>query len=278
MDRFLVAVNRESSVCAHRTPASLCRTQVYCCGRLARRMSQADHPLDSMGNVDSYWKLSEMEERFNASSGGVRALVSAWLLAALAAIGWLLDPSKPQTWTIPLGLLVVAICALCVIGVATLWVLDQLVFHRLLHCVFLVGLRMEHEDPSLPPIRALMMKSVEGRGTHRWELLFYLGPIALFSVFSLLLVIFGPKAPFWTSSLESSTNLRWLGCILVGLQVVILIGVLLKHRSVGAADETAWFGDTTFATLVREKSFESVIHASRARTSLRAERSTAEGR
>lgn len=105
-----------------------------------------------MDKIECYWKLSEMEERFNSSSAGVRTLASGWLLAALAALGWLLDPSKPSSWMIPLGLLLVVVCVLGVAGIATLWILDQLVFHRLLNSVFLVGLKMESSDPVIPPL------------------------------------------------------------------------------------------------------------------------------
>jgi len=55
---------------------------------------------------EEYWKLGEMEQGFNESAAGVRALASAWMLAALAAIGWLLDPSKAAApWHVPVGVL-----------------------------------------------------------------------------------------------------------------------------------------------------------------------------
>jgi hypothetical protein len=122
-----------------------------------------------MSKLDAYFKLSEIEQRFNESGAGVRTLASGWMLAALAGLGWLLDPSKSGPWVVPLGLLLSMICTMAVAGIATLWVLDQLVYHRLLDAVFLVGLRMERADRTLPPIHAMMLKTIEGKGTHRWS-------------------------------------------------------------------------------------------------------------
>jgi hypothetical protein len=215
-----------------------------------------------MDKIDCYWKLSEMEERFNSSSAGVRALASGWVLAALAALGWLLDPSKPSSWAIPLGLLLIAICALAVAGVATLWVLDQLVFHRLLNSVFLVGLKMESAEPALPPIRALMMKTVEGRGTQRWELLFYLGPLVVFVLLSVIVVTTGSGTLFYASRQDLSHNLRWVGYLLLLPQVIVIVWVLLKQHSVGIVERAAWFGDTRFEQLMRKGTFEDILEGS----------------
>ena len=141
-----------------------------------------------------------MEECYNSSSGGVRGLASAWLLASLGAIGWLFSSYKYETWPLPLGFLIVAIATLGCIGTIILWVMDQLVFHRLLDSVFLVGLKIEKDDISIPPIRSMMMKTQEGLGTHIWERFFYLTPIFLFILIStcrcfwrLQRIIFGRK-------------------------------------------------------------------------------------
>jgi hypothetical protein len=215
-----------------------------------------------MDKIECYWKLSEMEERFNSSSAGVRTLASGWLLAALAALGWLLDPSKPSSWMIPLGLLLVVVCVLGVAGIATLWILDQLVFHRLLNSVFLVGLKMESSDPTLPPIRALMMETVEGSGTQKWELLFYLGPLAAFVVLSAIVVATGPDNLFFASRHAHPLDLRWVGYVMLLAQIVVIALVLLKQRSVGIIERAAWFGDDAFEDLMKKKAFDVIAKAS----------------
>ena len=214
-----------------------------------------------MDKVDCSWKLSEMEERFNSSSAGIRTLASGWLLAAFAALGWLLDPSKPSSWAVPLGLLLIAVCVLGVVGVATLWVLDQLVFHRLLNSVFLVGLKMESAEPALPPIRALMMKSVEGKGTHRWELFFYLGPLVVFVVFSAIVVTTGSNILFVAWSQGSSLDLRLVGYAMLLAQISVVVWVFSKQRSVDMKQRAAWFGDEAFNELMNKEAFEDIVKA-----------------
>ncbi len=122
-----------------------------------------------MDKFERYWKLSEMEERYNSSSGGIRTLASAWILGSLGATGWLFSSYNPATWPLPLGFLIIIIMTLGNVGMITLWVMDQLVFHRLLTSVFLVGLKIEKDDQEIPSIRSMMMKTQEGLGTHRWE-------------------------------------------------------------------------------------------------------------
>jgi hypothetical protein len=215
-----------------------------------------------MDKLECYWKLSEMEARFNSSAAGVRTLASGWLLAALAALGWLLDPSKPSSWVIPLGLLLIAVCLLGVAGVATLWVLDQLVFYRLLGSVFLVGLKMESAEPTLPPIRALMMKTLEGKGTYRWELFFYLGPLVVFVLLSAIVLTAGADSLFFASHHDSSFDIRWVGYAMLTAQITIIVWVLLKQRSVGIDARAAWFGDEAFEELMQKKAYEGIMKAS----------------
>jgi hypothetical protein len=72
-----------------------------------------------MSKLDAYFKLAEIEQRFNDTAGGVRTLASGWMLAALAGLGWLLDPSKGDSWAVPLGLLLSVVCTMAVAGIAT---------------------------------------------------------------------------------------------------------------------------------------------------------------
>lgn len=121
---------------------------------------------------------------------GIRALASAWLLAAVGAIGVLLRTEANAAWLIAPSSLVVIVCTLAVAGLAALWVMDQLVFHRLLNAVFLVGLKMEFDDPRLPPIRAMMMMmSAEGEDMRRWERLVYLIPLLVLATVALLVTV-----------------------------------------------------------------------------------------
>jgi len=216
-----------------------------------------------MVDREGYWKLAEIEQRFNDSASGVRTLASAWILSALGAIGWLLDASKaPDAWHLPVAFLATLVCTLATAGVATLWVMDQLVFHRLLDSVFLVGLRMEYASPSLPPIRHVMLKTMEGQGTHRWERLFYCAPMLAFVLVSMLLLLSGPEL-FASSDATLTLLARPLSMLLVALQVAIAATVFFKQAATSLIDRAAWFADPAFEDAISNGNTLEVIARAR---------------
>lgn len=200
-----------------------------------------------------------MEERFNASSAGIRSLTSAWLLAGLGSLGWLLNSYNPDTWPLPLGFLAIIIATLCCIGMITLWVMDQLVFHRLLSSVFLIGLKIEKDNPEIPPIRSLMMKTQEGLGTHRWEKFFYMTPILVFLLLSCVLLVGGSSDLFAVNKKFFSLNTFYLSMILVTIQTGSTIWMMRKLPSMSLETRAEFFNDKKFAQLVKEKKFDSTI-------------------
>jgi hypothetical protein len=212
-----------------------------------------------MDKFERYWKLSEMEERYNASAGAIRTLASAWLLASLGAIGWLFDSYVPQTWPLPLGLLVVVVMTLGVIGMLTLWVMDQLVFHRLLTSVFLVGLKMEHDDPEIPPIRSMMVKAQEGLGTHHWEKLFYLGPIVGFVLVSAVVIVGGTVALFAPNEAFFSHDTRLLSIVLFLLQIAALLWMIRMLPTMTLQSRAHYFQDKAFEALVVNQELEKIV-------------------
>jgi len=212
-----------------------------------------------MDKFERYWKLSEMEQRFNSSSGGVRGLASAWLLASLGSIGWIFNAYNAATWPLPMGFLIIVVITLGSIGITTLWVMDQLVFFRLLNSVFLVGLKMEKDDKELPPIRSIMMKAQEGMGTHRWERFFYLTPIAIYILLSLSMVIAGSNALFQGSDKFFDINTRPISILLVCIQMSALGWMLYKFRFISQKDRALHFNDNEFTEIVNSKTYETVI-------------------
>jgi len=202
-----------------------------------------------MDKLETYFKLSDIEQRFNESEAGVRTLASGWLLASLAGLGWLLEPGKAEgPWPVPLGLLVSIVCTMAVAGIATLWVLEQLVYHRLLDAVFLVGLRMERADRTLPPIHAMMLRTMEGQGTQRWQLLFYIVPLIVFAAFTAIVVIAGADSLFTSESLKGARELTW--ALLAG-QVALILWVLAKQGAASLRERIDWFGDAELSRLAQ---------------------------
>jgi len=212
-----------------------------------------------MDKFERYWKLSEMEERFNSSSGGIRGLASAWLLASLGSIGWIFNAYDAATWPLPMGFLLIVVITLGSIGITTLWVMDQLVFFRLLNSVFLVGLKMEKDDHELPPIHSIMMKTQEGKGTHRWERFFYLAPISIYILLSISIVGGGSDALFQSKQAFFIIDTRFICIVLVCLQALALVWILFKFRFIAQKGRAKYFDDPEFTDIVSSKSYEKVV-------------------
>lgn len=212
-----------------------------------------------MDKFERYWKLSEMEERYNSSSGGIRTLASAWLLSSLGATGWLFNSYDPKTWPLPLGFLLVVVMTLGSIGMITLWVMDQLVFYRLLTSVFLVGLKIEKDDQEIPPIRSMMMKTQEGLGTHRWERFFYLGPVLVFILISFVAIIGGSEELFAPNRKLFALNMHLLSLFLGIFQIVAIAWMISKFPSMSLKTRASYFNDPEFTKLFANSRFEITI-------------------
>src|SRR5262249_29153854 len=111
--------------------------------------------------------------------------------------------------------------------------------------------------------------TVEGRGTQRWELLFYLGPLLVFALLSSIVVTTGSGTLFTVSHERFAHDLRWVGYLLLLPQLIVIAWVLSKQRSVGIVERAAWFGDQRFEELVKRRNFEEVLKASRYAHALR---------
>src|SRR5262245_830160 len=100
----------------------------------------ASHDSDSL-----LWKIfdfiAEQERHFNNLQSKYRVLASAWLLASLSGIGFVIkELTRP---TDSPYLLIAAIAAAGGTGIYLLWVVDILVYHRLLDACFVEGLKLE---------------------------------------------------------------------------------------------------------------------------------------
>ena len=214
-----------------------------------------------MEKHEHYWKLTELEERFNSSSENIRGLASAWLLGTFAALAWLVENQQNMSTLAPIGLLLVIVCTVACAGFTTLWIMDQLVFHRLLSSVFVVGLLMEANDCTIPPLRSMMMKTQEGKGAYIWERFFYAGPILACILISLL-VIFkrGAVDLFSYPNGQKDETSFLIALLLVCLQVSLLVFFIQQQGRVGLSKRRAsWFQNIYFSKIVSKEGYEEVI-------------------
>lgn len=220
-----------------------------------------------MNKLESYWRFQEAESHFNFMQASVRRLASAWLLAAFGAVAVLSKSDQDVTWLIPPLQLAQIVLVMGAFGLLALWILDMLVYQRLLGAIFWSGLKMEHDHPDLPPIRAMMMIASEKTGMRKWMNFFYYIPLAGFAMVSAILswIIVHEK---WSpcSDLQCSPDAEFQNYIIAVLSAVSILVPLLfilimfwKIGHSGEAEDAAYFGNKNFTKLAAEKKYENIV-------------------
>ena len=62
-------------------------------------------------------------------------------------IGAVLTSTESTSWLVPSPILANLACVLTCVGLTSLWILDQVVYQQLLASVFLVGIKLENDNP-----------------------------------------------------------------------------------------------------------------------------------
>lgn len=139
----------------------------------------------------------ETERHFNDLETQYRILASQWLLGAFAGMGFIIvsDPKLTfdKLW------LVVAICVISMVGIFQLWRMDILIYQRLLHASFAVGVEMEAEYSFLPKIKTRMKDLVPGKSASHVLFYYYFISILIFSLVGTGITIYllMPIKLFW---------------------------------------------------------------------------------
>ena len=180
---------------------------------------------------DRVWKIVEeigvQERHFNDIQARNRAMASAWLLATLAAIGFVV--SKSISIDIDTELLVSGIAVSGSIGIALLWIVDLLVYHRLLDSCFIEGLILEDKHPWLPPFRNNMMRTQQGEGVLFRVVGFYLVPVVF------LILVAGGSISLWLGS-------KYFQYSLISIVLTIFIGIFVGRLILSKTGNTDAIG------------------------------------
>jgi hypothetical protein len=122
-----------------------------------------DGPLNTItadGNeanlINIYNHLRTFESDYDKAQSTLRTIASAWILAAIGAIGLVVQgefsntPSLGHEVAAPLRQALLFVAAL---GLASLWFLDLRVYQRLLHAIYSLGCHLELKTSKILPIR-----------------------------------------------------------------------------------------------------------------------------
>lgn len=133
---------------------------------------------------DAYAQLRQYESDYDSAQGGIRRAAALWLLATLGAVSYALfrlqvesSAAAPEAARL---FIAVVVAFLGSAGLLLLWFLDQSVYQKLLHSVFVLGLALERSNPELPPVRTALYAS--NLNISRRLSLFYMVPILVILV------------------------------------------------------------------------------------------------
>jgi hypothetical protein len=184
---------------------------------------------------DRVWRIiTEIgtdERHFNDLQARYRRMASGWLLAIFAGIGFVIINSDPPVIPpeIPPQFLITVISLAGCIGVGLLWVLDLLVYHRLLDSLFVEGKLLEARFSWLPPLRHNLMKTQNRRGALSLVVIFYQAQVAL------LILVAGGALAHWLLVVKSSP---YLAVFVIGVSLVIagVVALFIKFKTENTAD------------------------------------------
>jgi len=106
-----------------------------------------------------YLELGVMERHFGDAQLRCRAIASTWLLAMFAGFGFLI--SKDLN-VFPPQMLIAALGFVSASALFIMWVIDLVIYQRLLDAAFIEGMSLEEGQPWLPQVRSNRRKLLKG--------------------------------------------------------------------------------------------------------------------
>lgn len=233
-------------------------------------MSKAKSEMDNSLGVqvkecdycEQYKLIQENEHHFNDIELEIRKLASVWLLVSLGAIAFIIrgaylsQNGKSYLMLDPRSLIII-ICCMGNLGLFVLWQLDQMVYHRLLNAVFLLGLRMEYLFPSLPPIRTLMILYTKKKGASGYQKWYYLIPMTILALTSIAFLISVFVVPAIDTALYNNI-LPVFTSLASSLLPILAYSQSRKKEKYSAVAEN--FGDKCFTDYLKMEDYRSVLH------------------
>jgi hypothetical protein len=192
--------------------------------------------------VELYKELGAYERHFNTMQGICRNIASTWLLATIGGIGYVV--SKNFSDSIIKFWLAGSLVALAgAIGIFLLWILDVLVYHKLLLAVFEGSNTLEQklslENQLELKVRSKMRNAFSsGGGGVTWLIsLFYGVPMVLLSVIAFVLALSGRP------------SLNYVCSVLAAIMLFVALWVLITNTECAARSRAVL---ASWATTLRE--------------------------
>jgi hypothetical protein len=190
----------------------------------------SNRPLSLELAWDVLKELTASERHFNNLETEYRKLASIWLLAGFAGMGFILTEETQMAPAREVAIMAIGMATS--IGIFLLWIVDLLVYHRLLHACFEQAKKIETLYPELPDVRSAMERT-QGEGKVvttrlRW---FYISLTAAPVIFPVPLIVdWGQKN--YGSIIAAIIILAVISYVITTTFLILRISPSLRHRPV----------------------------------------------
>jgi len=137
---------------------------------------------DDRERLSGYAQIRVFEGDYDRAQAQIRTAASTWILAGFGGLFIAYSEHRPEQFSSEL--LACFFCFLATFGIAILWTVDQRVYQKLLHSVFVYGLAVEAQNPDLPQLRTMINLNSGNIGPY--ISFYYLGPIIVFVLLSFI--------------------------------------------------------------------------------------------
>lgn len=133
-----------------------------------------------------YVEIGKMEFHYGDAQIRYRSIASTWTLAAMAAIGFLIS-EKVEFFAWETLIMLVGVTAAIVLCIV--WIIDLVMYQRLLDAAYLEGMCLERAQRWLPQIRNNRRALLKGTGLGRLSYYYAGGVTIMFSIGGIGLVL-----------------------------------------------------------------------------------------
>jgi hypothetical protein len=173
--------------------------------------------------IEIYKELGAYERHFNQIQNVFKGLASTWFFGGFAAIGFLYSSKLVESFPTKLELASSLVALTVATGIVLFWMMDVMVYHKLLRAVVKKSELLEKSESFLPDLRKTMVEYTTVLNVRRATSIFYITPSLIMTITSFIFINKSWNQNDWTLNIL-------LGCWLVTLTTGNILILIFQKR------------------------------------------------
>lgn len=172
--------------------------------------------------IEVYKELGTYERHFNQIQNVFKGLSSTWFFTGFASIGFIYTSNFPESFPTKIELACTLLTLTIATGIILFWLLDVIVYHRLLLATLEESENLEKINTELPRLRTTMKKFTKTINARFAFSLFYIIPSLIMIMTSIIFLIIS-----WSNNI---IIINVLLCIWLSILIILEIGILFFQK------------------------------------------------